>query len=252
VQRLAGKKTYHGALIGDAVVVEESAENRESSAFHILDIATGKLVAKVSYKNAFAPILARGRLFVGFNDLDKHTGTLVALDVKTGKPVWTTPMSQFFARLDGVTSAGLVHSGDGMVRVYDVATGKLLASFGVPALGRLELAERGGPLATLCDGKETLALDLGGTDETAKVSGKIVCKDCTATAFPIHIGDTVGKTDDKGAFALTVTGAGRFELMVDLEENGETVGGSGKFVLLTAKGPYNLGTINIAAPVLGD
>jgi outer membrane protein assembly factor BamB len=246
-------KSYHGALLGsDAVVVEEPTDNRDSSTYHILDVATGDLVAKASYKNAFAPILAGGRLFVGFNDLDKHTGTLVALDVKTGKSVWTTPVPHSVENLAGVTTAGLVHTSGGMVQVFDVATGKLLAAYGAPTLGSLELGARGGPLATLCDGKETLALDLGGTAETAKVSGKVVCNGCSTTTLPIHIGDTAGMTDDKGAFALTVTGAGRFEVVVDLEENGGSIGGSGKFVLFNGKGPYDLGTIKVTPPVLGD
>lgn len=244
--------SYHGALIGGAVVVEEKTENGSASAYHILDLATGKLVAKPAYKNAMAPLLGGGRLFVGFNDVEKKTGTLTAIDVKTGKPAWTSPPARFVGRFQGVSTAGLVETSDGMVRVRDVATGKLVAAFGVPALERIELAERGGPLATLCDGKETLALDLGGKDETAKVTGKIACTGCAETELPVRIGDVTGKTDVKGAFALTVTGAGRFEVSVDLETDGGIIGGSGKYVTFTGKGPYDLGTIKVTAPVLGD
>jgi hypothetical protein len=124
------------------------------------------------------------------------------------------------------------------------------ADYGVPAREHLELGDRGGPLVTLCDGKETLALDLGGTGETAKVTGKIACAGCDTPPLPIRIGTTTGKTDDKGAFALTVTGAGRFEVILDLDAN--TIIASGKYVVLDGKGPYDLGTIKVAPPVLGD
>lgn len=245
--------TYHGAAVTDGtVVVEEKVEGGSASTFHVLDAATGKVVAKLPFKNAMAPLVTGGRLYVATNDTDKKTGAISALDVKTGKAVWTTPTRRFAGTLEGVTAAGLVHSANGMLEVYDVAKGSLVGSFGAPRVNWLQLAERGSPLATLCDDKETLAIDAGGAAETAKVTGTITCPACDEKVIPFHIGDAAGKTDAKGAFALTVTGAGRYEVVIDLSVNGDVIGGSDKYVLLAGKGAYDLGTITVAPPEQGD
>ena len=244
--------SYHGAIVGPGtIVVEEKTQDGAASAFHLLDAATGKVAGKVEYKNAFAPAVGAGRLYVGTNDLDTRKGTLVAVDARTAKPVWSVTTASVNT-LDGVGASGLVVETAGVRRVVDVATGKQVATFGLPQRENLALGDRGGPAITTCDGKETLALDLGGTDETAKVTGKIACKDCDATTFPVALGDATGTTDKTGAFTLTLVGAGRYELEVPLEENGGIIGGTGKYVQLAGKGTYDLGTIKIAQPVLGD
>lgn len=104
------------------------------------------------YDRVFEPIVLDGRLFVGYNDRDK----LVALDVKTGKELWS-----FFTdapvRLPPVGWQGRIYftSDDAHLYCVDAATGKLIWKFlGAPGprkiIGNQRLtsawAARGGPV----------------------------------------------------------------------------------------------------------
>ena len=190
------------------------------------------------------------RMFVEYNDLDKKVGYIVAIDPRTAKVAWSAPQNGYAGQLFGIAAGGLVTESHGMLRVLDTGTGKQLASFGLPR--RQELVVGSAPAIVACDGKELVGLDVGGTDETAKITGKLSCEDCDATKFPVRFGDATATTDDKGAFTITLVGAGRYELEVDLEIGGDAIGGTDKFVKLAGKGTYDLGKIEIKPPEIGD
>ncbi|MBA3538065.1 MAG: PQQ-binding-like beta-propeller repeat protein [Deltaproteobacteria bacterium] len=247
-------KTYRGALLDSAaVIVDEPTQNTAATAFHILDRATGKLVGKVEYKNAFPALAGGGRLFIGANDLDKSTGAVIAVNTRTAKPEWTIKTPAMFEKFYGFGAGGLAANlGNDMLRILDMTNGKILTTYGLASAGEFSGLATGSPAITLCDDRDLVALDAGGTDESAKISGTIACKNCDARSFPVRIGDVTGKTDDKGRFTLTVVGAGRFAIRIPHEENGDRLGDPGKFVLLAGKGTYDVGTLKVEIEPLGD
>lgn len=106
----------------------------------------------MTYDRVFEPIVAGGRMFVGFNDQDK----LIAMDIKTGKTLWTA-FAEAPIRFAPVAYAGNVYcvSDDGYLYCWSQDTGKQQWRFrGGPsdrkALGNQRITSawpaRGGPV----------------------------------------------------------------------------------------------------------
>jgi hypothetical protein len=134
--------------------------------------------------------------------------------------------------------------------VLDAATGKQQWSWGYRSTPYIYTFD-GSPPVAVCEGTTLVALDSSAPPAVAatiSADGQLSCADCEATAFTIRIGDTVGKTDASGHFAMRATGRGALELAVLLGNVWLPL----KSLAVPSKKPYKLGTITFEMPGQGD
>ncbi|MES1248532.1 MAG: PQQ-binding-like beta-propeller repeat protein [Actinomycetota bacterium] len=132
--------------------------------------------------------LANGNFGTELQGWHDH-GSISAIDVSTGKQVWkfTTPEPERGGVSTTATGIGFAGGGDGVVRAFDLKTGKVLwtsAPAGAPIAA--------GPAIYSVDGKEYVAITVGGTPTSS--SGGTVTK---LTVFAL--GGTQGSKQTQGS-----------------------------------------------------
>lgn len=228
------------AAAGDDAIVTNGSDELD-----VVDGASGKRTKLGEQTSSVAG--AAGRAFVTAGS----PARLIAYSLRTGKQAWSEPLLSQEAIVQRADARTVYVTDDhDLLRAFDAASGRSLWSWGIRSTA-FTYAFEGTPALAYCEGTTLVALDASAPPAAVgsiRAEGSLSCADCDPPPYTIRIGESIGKTDASGHFAMRATGRGALELTVRLG----TVWLPLRSLAVPARRPYKLGTLTFEMPGQGD